>query len=273
MLTTVEVRNSAGDLLTLPLDDPSQGFVVTEIEGLDPVKATLVSSSFANMDGGQYHTSRREPRNLKVKLSLEPDYILDSVAELRKQLYNFFMPKTLADLRFVTSEGLTVTIDGRIESFDSPLFTKDPTADISLMCYDPDFVGLTTETISGNTVSDSTETLVTYDGSVETGILFTLNADRALSEFTIYHRPPDGVVRTLDFAGSLVSGDVLTISTVPGDKAATLLHASTESSVVYGITPQSNWIQLEPGDNYIRVYATGAGVPFTIDYNTRYGGL
>lgn len=273
MLTTVEVRNQAGSLLTLPLSDPSQGFVVTDIEGLEPVKATLVSSSFANLDGGQYHSSRREPRNLKLKLDLEPDYILDSVQELRRRLYNFFMPKTKSNLRFILDDGTTVGIDGRIESFDSPLFTKDPSADISLMCYDPDFVNVDPVLITGNTVSTETNTLVTYEGSVETGIRFTLNVDRALTEFTIYHIPPDGVVRALDFAGSLSAGDVLQISTVPGAKGATLISGDTATSVLYGVSPQSNWIELQPGDNYIRVYATGAAIPYEIEYNTRYGGL
>lgn len=273
MLTTLEVRNVGGDLLTLPLGDDSSGFIIQDIEGLEPVKATLVSSSFANMDGGQYHSSRREPRNLKLKFELEPDYILDSVAELRRRLYDFFMPKTRPNLRFITSEGLTVGIDGRVETFDAPLFTKDPTADISLVCYDPDFVDISPVLISGDTTSGVTETLIDYDGTVETGFVFSLHVDRALTDFTIYHRPPDDIVRTLDFTGTLSAGDELVVSTIAGSKSATLISGSTETSVVYGISPQSNWIELEPGPNYIRVYATGAAIPFDIEYYTRYGGL
>jgi hypothetical protein len=273
VLTSLEVRNVGGDLLTLPLGDDSSGFIIQDIEGLEPVKATLVSSSFANMDGAQYHTSRREPRNLKLKFEIEPDYILDSVAELRKQLYNFFMPKTRPNLRFVDSGGLVVGINGRVESFDSPLFTKDPTADISLMCYDPDFVDIDSTLISGSTTSGTDETLIEYDGTVETGFVFSLHVDRALTDFTIYHRPPDDVVRTLDFTGTLGAGDELVVSTIAGSKGATLISGSTETSVLYGVSPQSNWIELQPGANYIRVYATGAAIPFDIEYNTRYGGL
>jgi hypothetical protein len=250
VLTSLEVRNVGGDLLTLPLGDDSSGFIIQDIEGLEPVKATLVSSSFANMDGAQYHTSRREPRNLKLKFEIEPDYILDSV-----------------------SGGLVVGINGRVESFDSPLFTKDPTADISLMCYDPDFVDIDSTLISGSTTSGTDETLIEYDGTVETGFVFSLHVDRALTDFTIYHRPPDDVVRTLDFTGTLGAGDELVVSTIAGSKGATLISGSTETSVLYGVSPQSNWIELQPGANYIRVYATGAAIPFDIEYNTRYGGL
>lgn len=273
MLTKVEVRTSQGNLLNLPLDDVSAGLVVENIEGLDPVKATIVSSSFARLDGTQYQSSRREARNVKFRLGLEPDYITDSVSDLRSRLYGFFMPKSEVSLRFIMSSGLSVDIPGRVESFETPLFTKEPAVDISIVCFDPDFVDPTLVTMSDFSTALETEILVPYSGTVETGVVFSLLVDRVVSEFTIYHRPPDDTFRTLDFSTPLSAGDVLTISTVSGAKGATLTRAATDSSVLYGISPQSNWIELMPGDNYIRVYAAGAAIPFTIDYTTKYGGL
>src|SRR5437868_144697 len=98
LLKALAVTNSRGSVLSLPLEDPSEGYIVREIKGLDPVKATLVSSSFANNDGEQFHSARRESRNIVVTLDLEPDYAVRGVKELRDQLLNFFMPKTAADL-------------------------------------------------------------------------------------------------------------------------------------------------------------------------------
>lgn len=272
MLTTIEVRNNQGALLSLPLEDISNGLIVEDVEGLDPVKATIVSSSFALMDGVQYHSSRREARNIKLRLGLEPDYVLTTVRDLRNRLYNFFMPKTEVSLRFYV-DGLTVNILGRVESFETPLFTKEPVVDISIICFDPDFIDLAPIKFSGMSTSASTETVVSYKGSVETGLQFALKVDRALTAFTFYHRPPDGTLRSLDFSASLVAGDVLTISTVSGAKGATLTRANTNSSLLYAISPQSNWIELMPGDNNIRVYAVGAGIPFDITYTNRYGGM
>lgn len=273
MLTKVEVRNSQGALLALPLEDVSSGFVVEDIQGLDPVKATLVSSSFAGSDGEQYQSSRRESRNIKIILDLEPDYAVTSVRDLRKRLYAFFMPKTEVSLRFYMFDGLIVDILGRVESFDAPLFAKDPQATISITSFDPDFINLIPITLSGISTAGSTETLINYVGTVETGLRFVLNVDRPLSEFTIYHRPPDGTIRSLDFAGSLVAGNVLAISTIFGAKGAIVTKAGSDSSMLYGISQQSKWIELENGDNYIRVYAAGVGIPFTITYTPRYGGL
>jgi hypothetical protein len=274
MITKVEVRNAQGDLMTLTLEETSTGVVVQSIEGLDPVKATLVSSSFAQLDGSQYQSSRRESRNLKFQLGLEPDYVdIFDVRTLRNQLYGFFMPKTPVDLRFFLPGGLDVDISGRVESFETAIFSREPAVDVSILCFDPDFYDATPVVVAGNTTSTTTETTITYDGTVETGIIFTLNVNRTLDEFTIYHTPPDDQLRMLDFAAPLVSGDVLTISTVPGSKGATLTHLGSNSSILYGVSPQSKWIELMPGDNKIRVYATGAAVPYTIEYTDKYGGL
>ena len=273
MLNKVEVRTSRGTLLTLELEDTSEGLLVEEIEGLDPVKATLVSSSFAQLDGAQYHSSRRETRNIKFKFGLEPDYVTYSIRDLRKRLYDFFMPKSTISLRFYMSDGLTVDITGVVESFETPLFGKESDVDVSIVCFDPDLIDLTPVVISGSTTSGSTETTVTYEGTVETGIEFVLSINRTLTQFTIYHTAPDGSLRQLDFAADLLAGDILTINTVAGNKAATLNRSGSNSAILYGISPQSNWIELERGDNTLRVYATGAAIPYTVQYLNRYGGL
>lgn len=273
MLNQIEVRNAAGTLLTFVLDDVADGYVLQDVQGLDPVKATIISSEFANLDGVQYQTSKREARNLLVYLGLEPDYVSTSVRGLRQNLYKWFMPKSPVNIRLFDTEGPTVSIDGRIESCESPLFVKDPQAVISVFCPDSDFVELTSESGSGNTVSDTTEFLITYDGTVETGIEFTLNLNRTESDFIIYHRQPDNQIKTLEFNASLLNLDTLVINTNVGQKSITLTRSGVESSLLYGREPKSDWFELQPGDNYFRWYATGAAIPFTYEYTNRYGGL
>jgi hypothetical protein len=170
-------------------------------------------------------------------------------------------------------DGLTVNISGYVETCEPNIFTQEPAVDVSIMCFQPDFVDVTTQTISEDTVSDTTELDVEYDGTVETGIVFTLNLNRTESDFTIYHRAPDGALRQLDFSESLLSGDVLVINTNPGTKSATLTRTGTSTSILNGVSPQSNWISLSKGTNTIRVYATGAAIPYTITYMNKYGGL
>ncbi len=273
-ITKVEVRTPLGALLTLTLEDPTNGYLVEDILGIDPGKSTFSSSVFANFDGAKYDSSRRELRNILLKLKLEPNFVTQmTVRQLRTNLYAFFMPKTEVSLRFFMADGLTVDISGRVESCEAPPFTQEPRATISILCFDPDFLALTPVVVSGNTVSTLTEFHIDYPGDISTGFTFVLNVDRTLGEFTIYHRPADNVLRTFDFESSLIAGDILTVSSIDGNKGVTLNRSGTLSSLLYGKTPQSNWLKLMNGDNRLRVYATGAAIPFTITYTPRYGGL
>jgi len=273
MLTQVEIRTTSGSLLTLELEDVTDGLVLEDIGGLDPVKAAIVSTGYANADGQQFQGARREARNIIFQLALEPDYITTTVRAVRRRLYNFFMPKTLIEMRFYDSEGPTVKIMGYVEDLDAPLFSKEPRAQISVLCLDPDLVDIDEVTLTGDTVSTSTETLVTYEGDVETGFVFVLNVDRSLSEFVLYLRAPDSTIRSLTFQAALLADDVVTISTVFGDKYATLLRGGILSSLLYAVTPQSSWLEFENGDNYLRVYATGAAIPYELTYTPKYGGM
>lgn len=274
MLTKVEVRTADGDLLTLNLDASDTGLIVRDIQGLDPVKATIVSTSFARVDGSQYQASKREDRNIKFSLGLEPDYVdVVDVRQMRKELYGWFMPEHPVSMRFFMLDGLTVEIQGRVESCEANMFTQDPQVDISILCGDPDFYELSPVVDAGTTTSGSTENPVQYDGSIEAGAVFTLSVNRTINEFTIYHHLPNGDLRQLDFAAPLVAGDVLEISTVSGAKGATLTRSGVKTSVLYAISPQSNWLELQNGLNNIRWYATGAAIPYTITYTPKYGGL
>lgn len=273
MLNEVEVLTAQGNLLTMVLDDISDGIAIQNIDGLDPVKATIVSSSFANLDGTQYHASRREDRNIKLKLGLEPDWAIENVSDVRQRVYNYFMPKTALALTFRTSEGLDVDISGRVESCESALFSAEPAMDISVICFDSDFVDPVPVVIAGATVDDTTNIDIEYGGSVETGVTITLEIDRTLTEFTIYSVSSDGILRQMDFAAAMENGDTLTIVTTPGNKSAMISSGGSPTSILYGVSPQANWIELQPGTNTFRIYAEGDPIPYTVTYNNRYGGL
>ena len=274
MMTKIVAITDQGAVLTLPLQGPTS-FSVQDIEGLDPVAATLVSSAFAQIDGEQYQASRRQKRNIILTLGYEPDYVNTTVQSLRKILYGVFMPESRVLLRFYQDGEPMVQIYGRIETFESPKFAKEPMAVISILNFDPDFYNPTSTIISGNTTSSNTETPHEYPGTVETGFRLQLFVNRDMSSFTIFHRPPDNSLRSLDFLTTqpLQAGDTLTVSTVSGKKTVTLLRDGVTSSRLYDVSPTSEWINLYPGSNKLRIYAGGAAVPFQIDYTAKYGGL
>ena len=259
-------------MLQLPFMDSSEGYLVTEVEGLDPVQATFSSASYAQQDGEQIQSSRRSARNIIIKMDALLGYGR-TIRELRKNLYRILMPQSEVSMRFYPEGEEAVDIVGRVESFDWPIFVKEPDISIAIMCEKPDFIGLTDVTLGGLTTADSTESLVEYDGDSNTGFVLELSPDRNLAEFMVFLRGQDNSTQTLEFDEPLIAGDVLSISTISGDKGATLTRDGVESSIVYGVTPESDWITLHPGENMIRVYAEGAAIPFTLEFTPRYGGL
>lgn len=284
MLAEVQVYNNQGFLLSMPLGAVTSGIFVAEIQGLDPVKATIVSTSYAMIDGAQYHASRREARNIKLKLGLEPDYINEDPRDVRNRLYGFFMPKTTVDLRFVMDDSTAYLISGRVESFESSVFSQEPMVDISIICFDPDFIlgniedqysdvdyqGLySTTSIVGTNVENI--------GTVETGILLQFTPDRAVSSFTLYSTTEAEGTQSMAFTLSMLAFDTLQVSTIPGAKKIEHYRSSNLlGSVLYALSPQSDWIKLLPGDNEIRMYESGSGADplyYLIGHYTRFGGL
>lgn len=273
MLMLLKVTSARGSILNLPLTETSQGIVLEEIDGLDPVKATLISSAYANFDGEQYQNSRLSPRNITIKLGLEPDYITETVQDVRKRLYDFFMPKTMVTLTFVDSDESEVYINAHIESFESVLFSSQPEVDISLMCFDPSFIDSVVHVIEG--VSGTAETF-TYDGTVNAGCLFSMTVNRSVTQFSVNHIY-NGVTETMNFSLPLVNTDKIEANTTSGNKYVLSYHTvgavTSVSSGLYGLDSNSPWISLKPGLNEISVFVTGAPIPWSLIFQDRYGGL
>lgn len=273
MLTAVDITNSRGDTLHLSLMDYSIGYLVKDIEGLGPVNAALTSSSMAQVDGAQFQSARRDIRNITMKLGLKPDYSVDSVQSLRANLYAYLLPKANVKLGFYLDDILYAITSGQVETFDNPLFVQEPEADISILCYDPDLYGSAVN-LSTHTQADSvTTTLIQYAGTSDAGFIFTLSINRSVSDIRITNTTPDGVQRTLEIVGSFVSGDILTINTIPGSKKITRTRAGLVTSVLYYKTSVSTWPFFQNGDNLFGAFCSGAGIPFVLNYTPKFGGL
>lgn len=273
MINKLEVRTAKGALLSLPFEDYSNGYAVADVQGLGPVKATIVKSSFAQIDGTQFHSSSLEDRNILLKLRLMPDWATSDVEDLRLELYDYLLPESPINLRFYNNKGLEVEIEGRVETLDPDIFAKDPTMDASIICFSPDFLALAPTTVSGSTVEDTTATTVAYSGTSDTGIVLMLNVDRTLTEFTIYNVTPTGSVESIDVETSFAAGDIVTVNTNVGSRGITLVRAGVTSQPLQAIQFPTSWITLTKGDNDIRVHAVGAAIPYSLEYTTRYRGL
>jgi len=269
----LEITNARGNVLSLQMEEDDGPYQVATIEGLDPGKATLVSTTYPGRAGGTFQSSARPARNIKIKLDFDPDFDSWTYEDARAELYKWFIPGAKIKQRYYLSTGLYLDIDAVVESNDSPIYDQDPDATISLMCYDPDFIDGRMITVSGNSVDDTTNTEIDYPGTIEAGTVLTIHFNRAVSDFTVYNIDEAGGIQQLNFSGTLLNGDTLVISSLDGNKGITLTRAGVSSSYLYGRTAQSSWINLFEGLNQFRVYAEGDPIPYDLEYRVRYGGL
>lgn len=275
MLTLVEVTNPLGNTLQLPLLDSSAGYVVENIDGLDPVTATLTTSSLAQVDGATPQNAQRTTRNITMTLGLQPDFVTNSVQSLRSALYDYLITKANVKMGFYLDGSLYAITSGQVEDFQNSMFSADPTAAISIICYDPDFYAPTQTSQSGNTVSDTTTMDVIYPGTTETGVIFTLNVNATITGgLTIYNTTPDNVVQKMFIDGNYVSGDIVTVNTIPLQKSVTLTRSGLKSSLLALKDPAATWISLKKGTNKFRgVVAGGGTIPYTVAFTPKYGAL
>lgn len=273
MLRKVDVVTRRGTTLSLDLFENDSGYQVDDIEGLDPVKATLSSAPYAGQDGEEFQSARRGFRQIVLKLDLEPDFVTETFATLRRKLYDYLMPTETVRFRLYLDTGLYLDIEGVVEDHSSPMFEEDPKVAVTVICFKPDLLDPNLVEHSGSTVSTSTVENLNYPGSVPVGVVLTLNVNRNLAGFTMYHTGEEGVLSQLDFSYPLINGDQLVVSSLKGAKGITLTRSGVSSSLLYGRSAQSKWIEFAKGINQFRVYAPGDPVPFVLEYQVRYGGL
>lgn len=271
MLNKLDITNYRSMTLSLEMFENDSGYQV-EIEGLDPVKANLVSTSYPRQNGEQYQGSTRGPRDVKLSFDLQPDGV-ETYTTLRERLYTYLMPQSEVRLRFYKDSGLYVDLVGVVESHSSPMFKEDPNVVVVVRCFQPDFLDPRVVIRPGMSVDGSVNTAITYPGNLEASTIIRLFINRELEDFSIYNTPEDGKTRQMDFSGELIADDELIISSIRGSKSISLIRSGVTTSYLWGRTPQSAWIELFEGVNQFRVYASGDPIPYELEYVVRYGGI
>ncbi len=273
MLTGVDITGPQGDTLQLSLTNPN-GYLVKEIEGLDPVAASLTSSSMAQVDGAQPQNARRDIRNVTMKLGLRPNYDSSTVQSLRSDLYSYLRPKQYVILSFYLDGNVYAITQGQVESVENSIFTQDPEVNISVLCYDPDLYAPNSQLVSSHTQADNITTVtIPYEGSADAGFIFELNVDRGISSFSIVNITPDNVRRELQIVGSFSPGDLVTINTIPRQKAITLTRSGVTTSVLSSLSSVSQWPVFQTGDNLFAAYTDGLGIPYDVIYTPKFEGI
>lgn len=251
------ITNIATDKLSLSLWDYTDGYIVSDVEGLGPVKAEFTSTDYALFDGARLQWSRRGTRNILITVELVVGHPDKTVAQLRRDIYREFSPKLPVRITVSRDDGPDLYLDCHVESVESVIFSQEPQVVISLLAFDPDFRRSQNEIVNFSGGSNSTKSAVSidYEGSVPTGFLFTLTTDNAELQggFTIQNVSDYGT-ETFVFSQSVLYYPPYVIDTRARSRAV----LSDGSSVLQNMEYGSDWIQLYPGMNEVEFTRNGA---------------
>lgn len=301
MIYSMTVVNHLGDSLKIGLRNSDEsGFLITSITGLGPGEANISTTELAAADGGVYNSARITSRNIVIEMK----YLLsDTVEEARLRSYKYFPLKKNVTLFFETEER-QVYIEGYVESNNPDIFSSSETTQISIICPDPFFyaVGSQTSVFSGiepmfefsfcnNSLTEPLlimgemrnkyENLVVYEGDAETGMIITLHAVGPAKNISVYNLKTREVMKidtdkVASIVGSAIKlGDDIVICTVRGKKSVTFKREGKEWNILNALDRDSKWLQLEIGDNTLAFDAEEGyqNLQFTIQNDLLYEGV
>lgn len=273
MLQSVEFISTSGFLPALTISDKSLGYIIRDIQGLDPGKATIVTSDLSRKSGGVFQHARRESRNIVFTIDLDSRYGGGSVAELRRTLYRALMPEQAVKMRFTEDDGSVYLISGYVESFDAPLFERNPRAQISILCPDPDFLSEEEIRFTGAIFTSSQHNFeIVNPGSVDSGFLLVVQWMPVVTrgyDLTIGVTHEDGKTQTISIDMWPNGNERAELNTNVGQKSFVYNNANR----LWMVKPTSEWPTLGPGSNVLHVTSGTREASLNVYYQPRFGGL
>ena len=236
----------------------------TLVAGLNPPTGSVFTMELATKDGSLFNAGKVNERFITLTVYPQGD-----VEAARHELYKVFKVSKAVSLA-IESGSRKCTILGYVEDFPAEFDTPAQSLQISIKCPDPFFRALSD--VSASVPTAGTAVTVANTGDVETGAEFAVTATGAVEAVTIINATT-GESFTANV--SMVSGDVLKLTTVRGHLGLTLTHDGTTTNILNLMESGSDWITLWPGNNSIAFAATsgGANASMAVTFTPLYGGL
>jgi hypothetical protein len=277
VLTEVKAYSSWRSAPTLQLDPDGRTetdlIQLVNIDGLDPVKASVNTSPYGSVDGTSYTGSSVQSRNIVLTLKPKPNWDTWTYENLRRLLYSYFMPKLATRLVFYSDDMIPVEIYGVVEGVGVNIFTKSPELQVSIICPDPYFTALDPTIITG--VNGEVETF-DYNGNIESGMVVKVTHVSG-APTTIGIQLGDPKVTYFGVVADVNSTKYFEMSSVPMRKYIQNVNIGTGVienllSNVY-LQEGSLWPVLEPGENEFKVVTDSGVQDYELVFYERFGGL
>lgn len=254
---TLIVRNKYGEELELTHNPAYQ---MVSVDGFDPPDATINTTQDAGQDGSVYNSARINDRTITITLAIN-----SPAEENRVNLYKYL--KSKFPVRLFYKNGLRdVFIDGYVQSLQIAYFDKKETAQIVILCPQPQLNGrleniqefssidplfefpfaIESEGIQFSEIVLDLEKSIVNNGDLETGVLIDVHAIGSVENPKFYNTDTG---EKMLFNITLIAGDSLLINTRQGQKNISLIRDGQTINKIDALENGSNWFILESGDN------------------------
>lgn len=282
MLTEVKAYSSWRSAPTLSLVDggrPETDLIqIRNIDGLDPVNASVNTSPYGSVDGASHVGSSVDTRNIVLTLHPNPNWDTWSYEALRRLLYSYFMPKRQTRLVFFSDDMIPVEISGIVESVGVNIFSKDPELIVSIVCPDPYFTALEPTVVTGQTGrSGQGVEIIDYAGTIEAGmhVKVTATADAAPADIGIQIGDP--LITYFAVLATVNPNMYFEMNSLPMKKF--VQNVQIGSGVITNLLSKvhvqegSLWPTFQPGENEFSVVTDVGAHDWELTYFERFGGL
>lgn len=259
---------------------------VYEKQVIPPLDPSPVGGMEFPLDFGNGFSMGEIPQPTIVVID-KGEQIKDDIEQIRLNTYKYFPLKKQVHITFETDKR-TCSIDGYVEKNEPDIFSKEEGSQVSIICPDPFFYSeLPPKPIEEATpefefpvtfdqpksfgeMVRGEEDAFYYDGDAESGTVVTITATGSASNLTVYNTiNGDSIsVNTSLFEG-IQNGDRIILSSVRGDKYATLIRNGYQRNILSSIPKDTSWLNVSPGANVIRYTADTGENNLSIEVNAK----
>jgi hypothetical protein len=257
-LTGIGLYSNENEIANFDFQDPSSDnpYSATDLLGLDDDEIVAKFYGFSTLNRTKLYDFSRKPREIVIPIDLKPRRsISESYSSLRDDLYRAISAFRggLIDVRFNTGIPWFAYIRGVITKFESNLFTKSPSVQLTIYCEDSMIRGFNTLQFFADSSPTGLNPFIVVDNESTAphgfNAEFTIHA--GLSEFSIVDSlvvgpAPDWIFRVVY---PFLDSDILNINSQSGERTVTVTRGGAVHPIVDRIAPASVWPGIFPGTN------------------------
>ena len=259
---TLKVRNQYGEVLELT---HNEGYVITDITGIDPPDAVINTTRNAGADGSMFNGAYVDNRQIVITMAIN-----SPAEDNRITLYKYFKMKNAIRL-FYKNSTRDVYIDGYVQHINIQYFDKKQIVQITVFCPNPFFNDVSDNMVEFNAIDSLFEfpfeivTPIPFSeittgeeinvrnlGDVASGMEIKIIVAGTVTNPVMYNVVTNQYFKIIK---SFATGDVIVINTNKKYKKVQLTSEGTTTSIVGNIASGSTWLQIDPGDNIFQITA------------------